>query len=433
MANAPKISPARTAAFDVLRRIEKERAFSSVALPQAEEGLSEKDRALCHEITLGVLRKQFLLGRYISEFATGKRIDPEVRLALRMGLYQLLFLDRVPPYSVINESVNLVARAKKVSAKGFVNAILRQATRGIPELHFAGEADRVSTHTSHPRWLIAKWVEQFGESRAFAIAAANNAPPRITFRVVDPAVESEMLKQVADITSCEFTDGCYVSNSFGEELRRLAESGRIYLQDQASQLVAASIPVAAGESFLDICAAPGGKTTSIARRVPGAVVVSGDIHLERVRQIRRTFQLQQCENVEVLQYDAEYALPFDEATFDVVLVDAPCTGTGTIRHNPEIALYLDEDVFTAISEKQLNILRNASKSVKPGGSLVYSTCSLEIDENEGVCGRFLDGNSDFEPVAVDLDRRFITDSGYARTFPDRDGMDGFFIAHFRRK
>ncbi|MBA2378632.1 MAG: 16S rRNA (cytosine(967)-C(5))-methyltransferase RsmB [Blastocatellia bacterium] len=431
MPKAPRISPARKAAFDVLWQIERERAYSSVVLPREEEKLSEKDRRLCHEITLGVLRKCAYLDRMIAGLAGKKKLDLAVLIALRIGLYQLIFLNRVPDYSAINESVNLVVRAKKMSARGFVNAILRRAVREKPQLSYANELERVSVETSHPEWLIRRWEAQFGMERAFALARSNNVSPLITFRDVNAADEIERLSTA--VTRCKFASGCYTVHEFSDEIRELAQAGLIYLQDEASQLVASTIKLEPRMLFSDVCAAPGGKTTAVALRSPGSLIVSGDIHLERVRQIGRTAELQKLDGVNQVQYDAETALPFADGTFDVVLVDAPCTGTGTIRHNPEIVLFLNPEVFAAISAKQLNMLRNASKTVKSGGRLIYSTCSLEFEENERICERFLASNDEFEVLGPDVDDRFLTEEGFARTFPDRDDMDGFFIAHFTRK
>ena len=177
------ISPARKAAFDILLKIERDNAFSSVLLPQYEAGLNEKDRGLCHEIVLGVLRRKLFLDRLIDQRAKDRKLDTEVRTAIRIGLFQLLYLDRVPAYSSVNESVELTRRAKKTSAAGFVNALLRGFQRQMPVPVFTDEIDRISIETSHPRWLIEKWIGQFGLERARNIAEANNETPRLSFRL----------------------------------------------------------------------------------------------------------------------------------------------------------------------------------------------------------------------------------------------------------
>jgi 16S rRNA (cytosine967-C5)-methyltransferase len=410
------ISPARTAAFDILQKIEQEKAYSSVLLPVYEEKLGPKDRALCHEITLGVLRRKLYLDRLIREFVD-KKLDLPVKIALYIGIYQLLFLDRIPGYSAINESVNLVQRAKKTSAKGLVNAVLRKVSRGVPALEFTDETERISVETSHPRWLIEKWINDLGPEDAERLAAANNDTGKLEFRATS--------KLEAGMTGHEDL----------ETLKRLAAEGKIYFQDEGSQLVASLIGLAKGQRFLDVCAAPGSKTTYIADRYKDSadmLFAAGDLHRHRLEILKASCINQGLDVVNIVQYDAESALPFSDASFDSVLVDAPCSGTGTIRHNPEIRYLLEQKDLGELQDKQLRILKNASKLVKSGGKLVYSTCSLEKEENESVSMDFLEAHPDFTVIRPDVPGAFITSQGFARTFPHRDGMDGFFIAVFER-
>lgn len=426
-----KISPSRAAAFDILLRLENERAFSSVLLPIYEEKLSELDRGLCHELVLGLLRKQIYLDRFI-EFVSGKKeLDIEVRIALRLGAYQILFLDKVPSYSAINESVNLVQKAKKTSAKGFVNAVLRKLTAQVPPIPFEDDVDRISVSTSHPRWLIEKWIADFGSHDAEQIAIANNRIPRPAFRYT-AKTSAELAAQTSP---SEYVDGCYFVTNIDEDLHRIADSGEIYFQDEGSQLVGQAVVRTLGNAFLDVCAAPGGKTTQIAARmrdVPDRFAVAGDVHRSRVDLLRATCVKQGVEFVDVLQYDAEAGLPFAGESFDSVLVDAPCSGTGTIRHNPEIRYFLSPEDLLQLGSKQLAILENASKVVRHGGRLIYSTCSIQPEENEAVCHAFLTANKDFRAAHPDVPAKFATLDGFARTFPHRDDMDGFFIAAFFR-
>ena len=428
-----KISPARTAAFDILLRIEKERAFSSVLLPMYESGLSLADASLCHELVLGTLRRQIYLDRIIDHFVGRKQIDIEVRIALRLALYQLIHLDRIPEYSAINESVNLVQRAKKTSAKGFVNAILRRASRENIGLSFADEIDRISVETSHPRWLIEKWADDFGIDEAANLAAANNELPMIAFRLIGEVSDEAQL--LADHSRpSDHVEACYIAERGEPKLFQLAENGEIYIQDEASQMVAKTIKIPQDGRFLDVCAAPGGKTGLIAANnlMNARLVAAGDLYRPRVEFLRDNCRRQGVDFVQIVQYDAEKSLPFADDSFDTILVDAPCSGTGTIRGNPEIRYFLLPEDFSELSKKQLAILINASKLVRAGGALVYSTCSLEKEENEDVCRQFLVQNRGFESVKPDVYESFVTDGGFARTWPRRDNMDGFFIAEFRR-
>lgn len=413
------VSPSRIAAFEILLKVEKDKAFSSILLPMYEENLSEKDSGLCHELVLGILRKQIYLDKVIEVFAN-KKIDLEVRIALRLGLYQLLFLDKIPAYSAINESVNLVVKAKKTSAKGFVNAILRRATREEVNLTFADEIEQISVETSHPRWLIEKWISQFGIEETRKLVVANNETPSLDFRLT--AKTTDTIKTSLDQENIES------EKSF---LRDLAKNGKIYFQDTGSQLVGKSVELKDGEMFLDICSAPGSKLTQIATN-SSQTVFGGDLHFQRVKTIRQSAQRQGLKNVQILQYDAEKSLPFADETFDVILLDSPCSGTGTIRHNPEIRYHLNEKYFTELSAKQLKILQNASKLLKRGGRLIYSTCSLENEENEMVIEEFLKKDNEFAIIRNEVYESFSNEKGYARTFPHRNQIDGFFIVTLKK-
>jgi 16S rRNA (cytosine967-C5)-methyltransferase len=426
-----KISPARKAAFDVLLRIERDKAFSSVLLPQYEADLIDKDRGLCHEIVLGVLRRRLYLDKFIDLLSNERKIDVEVRNTLRIGLFQIIFLGRIPAHSAINDSVELAARAKKTSAKGFVNALLRTFVRERLTLSFDGEIEQISTEESHPRWLVDRWVGQFGLDFAATTCKANNAAPIVAFRPAkNTSEELDGLEKIGEIRRSDFVENCFVAERSTFALRELAADGAIYLQDEGSQLVARSVIDIARGRILDVCAAPGGKTSMIDRGTNGTVI-AGDIHFSRVERLRDTCRKQSA-NVPVLQLDAERPLPFAQESFDTVFVDAPCSGTGTIRHNPEIRYFLQEEDIAELSAKQLRILKNASDLVTPGGILVYSTCSLERDENENVVQAFLEQRKAFTVEPPKIDERFHTPDGFARTFPYRDQMDGFFIAAFRR-
>jgi len=427
-----KISPARTAAFDILLRIERDKAFSSVLLPKFEEKLSASDRSLCHELVLGTLRRLLYLDRIIDTLTSGKKLDIEVRIAIRLGLYQMLFLSKVPPYSALNESVNLVVRAKKSSAKGFVNAVLRRASRESVELSFTDELDKISGETSHPQWLIKKWAKDIGIVETAKLAAANNEMPAAAFRVLNHAANG-IEELLAASARSKYVDGCYVAQKHESLLRDLSARGDIYIQDESSQMIAQAVRLSDRGVFLDACAAPGGKTGLIARRAEQntKLIVAGDLYYERAKFLLENCQRQDVGFVNVLQYDAERPLPFAPESFDTVLVDAPCSGTGTIRSNPELRYSIQPDDIATLSSKQLSILQNASNVVRRNGTLIYSTCSLEREENEWVCTSFLDANAGFRLEVPKIDRRFITQAGFVRTWPNRDNTDGFFAAVFR--
>ncbi|MEO5858329.1 MAG: 16S rRNA (cytosine(967)-C(5))-methyltransferase RsmB [Pyrinomonadaceae bacterium] len=421
------ISPARIAAYEILLRIERDRSYSSVLLPKYEADLNERDAGLCHQLVLGVLRRKLYLDKRIREHAGAKKIDVEVITALRIGVFQLIELDRVPDHSAVNDSVGLVQRARKVSAKGFVNAILRRiAGESIPAGN-GGSIDELSAELSHPRWLLERWIDQFGFEQAVSIAIANNQPSRTAYRLTGKDPDAKIEGFPSEIASGGFTVPRLTAS-----LRELAEAGNIYFQDEASQLIAGLISIPLGGSFLDVCAAPGGKMSMIALKNRTARVIGGDIYRSRVEFLRSNCLSQGLSSVQVVQYDAAVSLPFEDSSFDSVLVDAPCSGTGTIGSNPEIRYSLRREDIDELARKQLSILLNASKLVKQGGLIYYSTCSLEQEENEDVVAAFLENSSDFSAVASTVDERFATVQGFTRTFPDRDGTDGFFFATLSR-
>lgn len=417
-----KISPSRIAAVEILTKIEKEKAFSSVLMPQFEQDLATNDRALCHALVLGVLRNQIYLDALISKLSGGKKIDSIVKIILRIALFQIIFLDKIPAHAVLNDAVNLTQKAKKTSAKGFVNAILRRFQREKIELNFADEIEKLSIETSHPRWLIEKWITQFGFEETAKLANANNQTPKSSYRWTAKTTDAvkKSLEKEAD----------------AKFLRELAENGKIYFQEQGSQMVGNVVNLKENDKFLDVCAAPGSKTTQVISNFKSQIsnlIVAGDFSSKRTKILKENCERQGAKSVKILQYDAEKSLPFADESFDVILVDAPCSGTGTIRHNPEIRYFLEEKDFKEHSRKQLKILTNASKLVRSGGHIIYSTCSLEFDENEVVANKFLSENSQFEKVSPLLDKNFITDENFGRTFPPRDDTDGFFIAVFCKK
>jgi 16S rRNA (cytosine967-C5)-methyltransferase len=425
LARVKEISPARLAAFRILEQVEGG-GYSSVLLAKEEPRLQAADRALCHELVLGVLRRQLLLDRVVEHFSQRRveSLDQGVRLALRLGLYQLRFLTRIPASAAVNESVNLVRMARLTSAAAFVNALLRRAVRE-PEYDPAKEVsdplEKIAIETSHPVWLIERWAKSFGIDEAAAFAGANNLVPPTSFRVVsNRAEESEVLSRLraagAMLESSPVAKGAWRVDGATAELRELNAEGKIYLQDDASQLVARAVDVRPGERVLDLCAAPGGKTTLMADHAGDrALIVAADRAAKRMATIVATMRLHELESIEPVLLDATEQLPFWKESFDKVLVDAPCSGTGTLRHNPEIRWRLAPSDFAALAEKQKRILAQAVQVLKPGGRLVYSTCSVEREENEEVIA-----DCRLRPLQT------------IRTWPQRGGSDGFFVATFER-
>lgn len=420
------VSPARRAAFEILRRV-ADGTFSSVLLALEEPKLKPADRALCHELVLGVLRRQLFLDRIVEHFAkrSVESLDLPVRIALRLGLYQLRFLSRIPASAAVNESVMLVRSAKLSSAAPFVNAVLRRAIREAdydPASTAADPLEKLAIETSHPLWLIERWVQEFGVAEAESFARANNDLPPTAFRVVHTrGDEQEILAGLTD-AGASIERSLVAENAFRVSgglpaLRELSASGLIYLQDESSQLVAQMLDAQPGDRVLDLCAAPGGKTTLLADRAgDNAAVVAADRSATRMATVIATTALHQLRNIRPILLDAGAQLPFARESFDRVLVDAPCSGTGTLRRNPEIRWRLTNDDFQTFAANQKQFLRHAAEVLKPGGRLVYSTCSVERDENEEVVEDFRQTHPHFHLLETH------------RTWPHHEGSDGFFIA-----
>jgi 16S rRNA (cytosine967-C5)-methyltransferase len=438
------VSPARLAAFEILRRVEEEGAFASVLLAASDKEMRSDDRALAYELVMGVLRWQLWLDHSIEHYSgrSAAKLDAPVRRALRMGLYQLRRLSRIPASAVVNESVNLAYHARLRSAGGLINAVLRRATREPefdPAASISDWVERIAVETSHPVWLIERWSRAFGFEETENFARANNESPPVAFRLTAKTVEGasvlERLREAgASLTLSQIAPHAWRIEGAGPLVRELAREGLLYLQDEASQLVAHVLDAQEGERVLDVCAAPGSKTTHIASRTQNeALIVAGDLYEHRLRTVREACARQGVKNVRTVSYDATRALPFGGELFDRVLVDAPCTGTGTLRRNPEIRWRITASDIAELSARQKLILYHASRMVRHGGRLVYSTCSIEREENEATVAAFLAENSDFKPDATRLPQSLLTVDGAARTWPQRDGVDGFFIAAFERR
>ena len=454
------VAPARRSAFEILRRVETESAYASVLLAALDSGMREDDRALCHELVLGVLRRKLWLDKAIEQFGERKieKLDLAVRLALEIGLYQLRFLTRIPASAAVNESVNFVRKSRVKSAAGFVNAVLRRATREPdydPTATITDSITKLSIESSHPPWLIERWVQAFGFDEAAAFAHANNeaAPTavRLTAKALRDKGSTERVLQSlrdagAEVTASQIAPDAWRVVGASNAVRNLANDGLIYVQDEASQLLGHLLSVEPNQRVLDLTAAPGSKATHLAALAPSATIVAGDVHLHRVETMRR-LALKQEARINVLVHDATKPLSFPDDSFDRVLLDAPCSGTGTLRRNPEIRYRLRLEDIGELGERQKQMLARAAAVVRPGGRLLYSTCSVEPEENEYVIDHFAANNPSFTRVGLSAtSSSFIphpsslppqpsslpSQPSSLRLWPHRQGSDGFFIAAFER-
>lgn len=440
------VSPARAVAFEVLLRVEQGDAYASELLHSSQNSrLSAVDHGLATELVMGVLRWQSLLDQSIAQQCLRPlaRLDPEILLALRLGAYQLHFLERVPARAAINESVELAKSAHKRSASGFVNAVLRKlAARGkFPraETSAACDAEELAAQTAHPLWMVERWTRNFGLELAHKICAGNQRVPGTAVCVAGPEVEDELKRDGIVLSPGRLLSSARIVERGNIFSTHAFLEGRVAIQDEASQLVA--LLVGRGAKILDCCAAPGGKTRILAKRNPDAMVVAVELHPHRARLLRK---LVTARNVYVIAADIR-DLPL-LGQFDRVLVDAPCSGTGTLGRNPEIKWRLRPGDLADLQGRQLSILRVAMELVAPGGRLVYSTCSLEPEENSTVIDLALRGNAlcRVVPCRGELEARYregeirddnfdaLTSGPYLRTLPGVNLCDGFFAAILER-
>jgi 16S rRNA (cytosine967-C5)-methyltransferase len=436
-------SPARAAAFEVLLRIEQQDAYPSELLHSNQYArLSPADHGLATEMVMGVLRWRSLLDAEISRFSDKRveKLDIEVLTALRLAAYQLLFLDRIPGRAAVHESVELVKRARKGSAAPFANAVLRKlAVSGSGPKAAArdkcGSAAELSLKLAHPLWLVGRWLRQFGLDRGRQICSYDQHAPAVAVRLADAGAEAELRLDGIDLAPGQLLASARRVRAGNVSSTRAFAEGRVAIQDEASQLVA--LLVGQGSKILDCCAAPGGKTRVLAERNPEGNIVALELHAHRARLLRKLVPLS---NVDVIHADI---LEFKtSAGFDRVIADVPCSGTGTLAHNPEIKWRLKLPDLADLQTRQLAILRAAMQQVVTGGRLVYSTCSLEPEENEEVMGKALSGKPAFcildcrlelerlrmegELVWKDLDS--LVSGPFLRTIPGVHPCDGFFVA-----
>src|ERR1051326_1840858 len=440
-------SPARRAAFQILNRVEQEDAFASILLAALDDEMRDDDRALCHELVLGVLRRRLWLDSSLAHFANRpiEALDLQVRSALRLGLYQLRFLSRIPASAAVNESVQLVREARLRAAAAFANAVLRRAAREQnydPTASVTDPALKLAIESSHPPWLIERWINSFGLAETRALANANNEAAPLAFRLTANSMRQAKRQQIlarlansgARLSASKVSPDAWRVFGAGKIFRDFANEGLIYFQDEASQLIAHLVDAKPGDRLLDVCAAPGSKTTQIAALESKAIIVAGDLHQHRLRKLRQLANIQGCKSIGLVAYDAARALPFADASFDRVLVDAPCSGTGTLRRNPEIRWKITPDNIRDLAAIQSQILDNAASTIRAGGSLFYSTCSIEIDENENVVRDFRERHPSFQQAGLEASRSpsLQLENGAIRTWPHRQDVDGFFITAFRR-
>jgi 16S rRNA (cytosine967-C5)-methyltransferase len=443
----------RKTAVEILNRIDETGAYAEPLLDSVLEGnhlMRTADRRLLTQLVYGTLRMKGRCDWIIDCLyaKSPKKPDRCVQNILRVGLFQLLYMDRIPVYAVIDEAVN-IAKEMHRPAAGLVNAVLRkfvkEDTRIVyPDLQ-TDPVRHLSVMHSHPLWIVEKWIGLIGFDETVQLCKANNETPPLTIRANRLNTNREFLvRRLAD-EGCEIVretvlspDGLILSHVPGS-IRNLYcfQEGCFTIQDEASQMISLLVDCRPGERVLDICSGTGVKTTHLAEMMQNAgTVIATDIKEKKLTAMKKLAGRLRITNIETMQADATLPLPENfRASFDRVLVDAPCSGIGTLRRNPEIKWRLIREDLGKYPHLQKSILSNASKCLKKDGILVYSTCTITEEENEGVVRDFLSEYPDFQ-VERPRDVRLVSclDSrGAFRTYPHRHGTDGFFAVVLKRR
>jgi 16S rRNA (cytosine967-C5)-methyltransferase len=445
-AGAP--APARVAAWRTLARVRAGATLADAIARERDTLADPRDRALAHDLATGVLRWRSALDATLDAASTRPvaRVDPDVLDILRIGVYQLRHRDRLPAHAVVSDAVALTRLAKHTSAAGFVNAVLRRIGTGAapampPEATLAaGGIDALATHFAHPAWLVSRWASRLGVDTAIGWMRFDNEPAPLTLRALPAAGPRDALAErlaaagvVAGPTRWA-SDGLVVSA--GNPLDGGAGIGFV-VQDEASQIVGEFAAAWPARRRLDVCAAPGGKTLALWSAATGGLVVAGDRRPRRVRLLRDTLARAGAGGVPIVQHDAAGPLPYRDA-FDLVLVDAPCSGLGTLRREPDLKWRRQEADLAPMAAMQERMLAHAARAVAPGGILVYATCSSEPDENEAVADAFLAGHPAFVPAGrppalARAPSSLVGDDGRLHTAPVEHGLEAFFAAAFHRR
>lgn len=430
------ISPARRISFNLLLQIESRQVFSDDALNSAVMTTVEtRDRHLITEIVYGTIRRQSLLDYMLGQTSarSWSDTDKEVRILLRMSLYQMWFMERIPDHAIVNDAVELAKIDLQYGIERYVNGILRHMSKNRPweDARNIQKAPQW-VQASLPRWLWKRWVKRYGANTAEEFASSLNTPPQASLRL---EAEPDRTTLPFSVRPSDLVPGAYIRGSDSGKVHKSIKTPLSY-QDEASQLIPHLLGHIQGWTLWDACAAPGGKTAVLCSKCgeTGRVVAS-DKSTRRIPRLAQTLNAGRYANSAIVVADASRPAPF-RRQFDAAVADVPCSGLGTLRRNPEIKWRFRPSDFASFQKNQLSILCSVSETVRPGGRLLYSTCSTEPEENEQVVESFLDSHPDFfieSPVCPSGIQSWTGMDKMVRTFPETRLWDGFFAALMVRK
>ncbi len=436
---------ARLAALTFLEKCRRADAWSDAVLGSVMDsaGLDGRDRGLCTAICYGVMQNRILLDNAVAAYSSVKvnKLEPKVLDILRISAYQLLFMDRIPASAAVNEGVKLTKKLGYSRAGGLVNAVLRKISVNrisLLEPKAESETERLSVKYSHPLKLVEYFISLIGYEETEALLACHNGEVPISIQTNTIRTDREnllsMFREEGLMAEAHpYLAGCILLRDSGAVAALPGyNDGLFYVQDCAAFMSVLAAEPKAGDRILDVCSAPGGKSFAAAVLSEGqAAITSCDIHDNKLKRIRDSAERLGISKLNTRCADGRVFIPEFENAFDLVISDVPCSGLGVIRKKPDIR-YKDASQFDALPRIQLDILNNASRYVAPGGALLYSTCTIRYEENEGVVESFLSNNSAFVPEGFSLPGLGSIDRGMLQLWPHRHGTDGFFIAKLRR-
>jgi len=437
----------RGIAVKILNRVDRTDAYLDklLEIEIKNSDLKSEDKALLFEIVHGVIRWLGRIDWVLNGFYKGQfsKCIPNVKNSMRVALYQILFLDKVPEYAAVNESVEFVKKLQGEKSANLTNAVLRNIIRNKKGIRYPDKdkdiVNYLSAYYSHPNWLVKRWVNRFGEEFTKSLLLANNKRPKHTLRINKLKTNPEELKTLLKGVGLNYSEGKYIDNYI--QLSTITnitnweyfKKGFFSIQDESTGMACNILDAKPGMKVLDLCAAPGGKTAFIADRMENeGEIVALDKFESRLNVFDKNIKRLGITNVRTIAQDA---LEFEETGFDRVLADVPCTGLGTLTKKPDIKWKKDLSDVRNLAKIQLELLKKAADLVKVGGFVIYSTCTIEPEENIDVVKKFLEKYSNFElrNIKGELEDSLVDENGCAQSFPNKHNMDGAFAAKLFRK